>query len=410
MKRKVNKKTKDYHVCCAEKKKFFSDKEIIFRSEGRAKVLTITSKVQVILLGIICLVALWSFYSYYLYNRTGNILHSRDLELVQARHAYLELMGDFVNLHKNVNSMIENIEKRKASSTPELGKYKQQAEVLEGKIKQITSQNDWLSDEKVSQQISINEAILQRDIAASERDELKAQLAQMQNTMEELRNAEMEVFEKMKAITSKEVQKIKSAFTEINVPLKKQGLYFNALANSKKDGGKGGPYVPDLKAVIKDRQMNEKVASIYKNIDDLAYYKEVIQYVPIGKPVWSYWVTSPFGSRPDPFQNKKAYHKGVDMASRTGNKIKTQAKGKVIRAEYASGYGNLVVVDHGNGFTTKYAHMNKIYVKKGDHVDYNDTLGEVGNTGRSTGPHLHYEVLYRGRAVDPMPFIKAKKS
>ena len=410
MKRKVNKKTKDYHVCYTEKKKFFSDKEIIFRSEGRAKVLTITSKVQVILLGIICLVALWSFYSYYLYNRTGNILHSRDLELVQARHAYLELMGDFVNLHKNVNSMIENIEKRKASSTPELGKYKQQAEVLEGKIKQITSQNDWLSDEKVSQQISINEAILQRDIAASERDELKAQLAEMQNTMEELRNAEMEVFEKMKAITSKEVQKIKSAFTEINVPLKKQGLYFNALANSKKDGGKGGPYVPDLKAVIKDRQMNEKVASIYKNIDDLAYYKEVIQYVPIGKPVWSYWVTSPFGSRPDPFQNKKAYHKGVDMASRTGNKIKTQAKGKVIRAEYASGYGNLVVVDHGNGFTTKYAHMNKIYVKKGDHVDYNDTLGEVGNTGRSTGPHLHYEVLYRGRAVDPMPFIKAKKS
>ncbi len=410
MKRKVNKKTKDYHVSYAEKKKFFSDKEIIFRSEGRAKVLTITSKAQVILLSIICLVGLWSFYSYYLYNRTGNILHSRDLELVQARHAYLELMGDFVNLHKNVNNMIENLEKKKASSTPELGKYKQQAEVLEGKIKQITAQNDWLSDEKVSQQISINEALLQRDIAASERDELKAQLVEMQNTMEELRNAEMEVFEKMKEITSKEVQKIKSAFTEINVPLKKQGLYFNALANSKKDGGKGGPFVPDLKAVIKDKKMNEQVASIYKNIDDLAYYKEVIEFVPIGKPVWSYWVTSPFGSRPDPFQNKRAYHKGIDLASRTGNKIKTQAKGKVIRAEYASGYGNLVVVDHGNGFTTKYGHMHKIYVKKGQHVDYNDTLGEVGNTGRSTGPHLHYEVLYRGRPVDPMPFMKAKKS
>ena len=194
------------------------------------------------------------------------------------------------------------------------------------------------------------------------------------------------------------------------MPLRKQGLYFNALANSKKDGGKGGPYVPDLKSVIKDKQMNESIASIYKNIDDLAYYKEVIEFVPIGKPVWSYWVTSPFGSRPDPFQNKRAYHKGIDLASRTGNKIKTQAKGKVIRAEYASGYGNLVVVDHGNGFTTKYGHMHKIYVKKGQHVDYNDTLGEVGNTGRSTGPHLHYEVLYRGRPVDPMPFMKAKKS
>ena len=121
-------------------------------------------------------------------------------------------------------------------------------------------------------------------------------------------------------------------------------------------------------------------------------------------------MTSPFGSRPDPFQKKKATHKGVDLASRTGNKIKTQAKGKVTRAEFTRGYGNLVVVDHGNGFTTKYAHMNKIYVKKGDHVDYNTALGEVGSTGRSTGPHLHYEVLYQGRPVDPMPFIKAKKS
>ena len=410
MKRKINKKAKDYHVNYTEKKKFFSDKEIIFRSEGRAKVLTITSKAQMVLLCIVCLVGIWSFYSYYLYNRTGNILHSRDRELLQTRHAYLELMGDFVNLHKNVNNMIENLEKRKSNATPELNKYKQQAEVLEGKIKQITSQNDWVSDEKVSQQISINEALLQRDIAASERDELKEQLAQMHNTVEEIRSAEMEVFERIKSITSKEVQKIKSAFAEINVPLKKQGLYFNALANNKKDGGKGGPYVPDLKAVIKDRQMNESISMIYKNIDDLEYYKEVVQYVPIGKPVWSYWVTSPFGSRPDPFQKKKATHKGVDLASRTGNKIKTQAKGKVTRAEFTRGYGNLVVVDHGNGFTTKYAHMNKIYVKKGDHVDYNTALGEVGSTGRSTGPHLHYEVLYQGRPVDPMPFIKAKKS
>ena len=85
--------------------------------------------------------------------------------------------------------MIENLEKRKSNATPELNKYKQQAEVLEGKIKQITSQNDWVSDEKVSQQISINEALLQRDIAASERDELKEQLAQMHNTVEEIRSA-----------------------------------------------------------------------------------------------------------------------------------------------------------------------------------------------------------------------------
>ena len=67
-----------------------------------------------------------------------------------------------------------------------------------------------------------------------------------------------------------------------------------------------------------------------------------------------------------------------------------------------------MIVDHGNGFKTRYAHMHKIYVKKGDYLKIDDTIGEVGNTGRSTGPHLHYEVLYQGRPVDPMPFMQAK--
>ena len=399
----------NYQANYAEKKKFFSDKEIIFRSNGQAKIWTITANVQLIVLVLFVLVGSWSFYSYYLYNRTGNILNNRDRELLQTRHAYLELMGDFVNLHKNVNSMISNMEKQKNKS-PELVKYKQQAEVLEDKIKQITAQNDWISDEKILKQISLNEALLQRDIAMSERDELKEHLTKMYSAVDDIRNAEMEVFDRIKSLASKELQKIKSAFAEINVPIKRQGLYFNALANSKKDAGKGGPYVPDMKTTLKDRVLSKKIAEIYKSVEDVEYYREVMKYVPIGKPVWSYWVTSPFGSRPDPFQNKKAYHKGIDLASRTGNKIKTQASGKVTRAEVAGGYGNLVVVDHGNGFVTKYAHLHKIYVKKGDKVDYNQALGEVGNTGRSTGPHLHYEILYQGRPVNPMPFLKAKKS
>ena len=87
------------------------------------------------------------------------------------------------------------------------------------------------------------------------------------------------------------------------------------------------------------------------------------------------------------------------------------AKGKVIRVNYSNkGYGNLVEIDHGNGFKTKYAHMSKIYVKEGDVLDINDAVGEVGSTGRSTGPHLHYEVLYQGRPVNPMPFMQAKIS
>ena len=130
--------------------------------------------------------------------------------------------------------------------------------------------------------------------------------------------------------------------------------------------------------------------------------------VPLGKPVWSYWVSSPFGHRSDPFNKKSAIHKGVDLASNKGNKIKTMAKGKVIRSGQSGGYGLLVEIDHSNGFKTRYAHLNRAYVQKGEYVNQGDTIAEVGSSGRSTGPHLHYEVLFNGTPVDPMAFMKVQ--
>jgi murein DD-endopeptidase MepM/ murein hydrolase activator NlpD len=283
--------------------------------------------------------------------------------------------------------------------------------VVEDKIKQITAEKDWTNDKILSEKSSLNEALLQRDIAISERDELRKQLAELENAVKDIKQAELEVFSRVEAIAKKEISKIKSAFSNINVPLKQQNKYFNPLANSKKRDSSGGPYIPSQLSSIKDARINQKIADIFKAADDLEYYREVVKGVPLGKPVWSYWISSKFGYRKDPFNKKKAGHKGVDLASRTGNKIQIKAEGKVTRVQYSNrGYGNNVIVDHGNGFITKYGHMHKIYVKKGQQVNAEDVLGEVGNTGRSTGPHLHYEILYKGTPVDPMPFMKAKIS
>ena len=403
-KKNANSVKREYNPQFREKKKLFSEKEIIFRSQNRAKVLTISSKAQVIFLCILLIIGVWSIYSYHIYNKSGVMVSVKNRELETTRDAYANLMGDFMSLQKNISAMLSNTDGK--NNKQEIEKYKRQASVVEDKIKQLSSNNDWASEEKLEEKISLSEAVLQRDIAASERDELKRQMNEMEDIIEELKEAEMEVLEKVSQISSKEVGKIKSAFSDINVSLKRQGLYFNPQANRK--NGKGGLFEPEKAPTLKDKKISKKITEIYRDVDDLEYYKEVVQYVPFGKPVWSYWLTSQFGGRADPFNKKQARHKGVDLASRTGNKIKTMAKGKVTRAEYAGGYGNLVEVDHGNGFKTKYAHMNKIYVKKGQYLEANDVVGEVGNTGRSTGPHLHYEVLYRGVPVDPMPFMKAK--
>lgn len=396
----------------SSKKPFFSDKEIIFRSNGRARVLNISSKVQVIFLCLVAFVSVWSWYYYHMYHRSDIIINRKDSELQASREAYIDLMGDFVTLQNNIAEMIDTLDNAQNAEQDglNLNQYKQQASIVEDKVKQITGQVEWINKEKLKEKANLNEISLQRDIAISERDELRRQLSDLQDMVEDIKEAEAEILEKVAKVTDKELAKIKSALASVNVPLKKKGLYFNALANDKRKAGSGGIFVPVDNKYIQDPEVSDKVSSILKNTDDLAYYRELMEYVPIGKPLWSLWVSSPYGTRSDPFKKSKARHKGVDLASRSGNLIRTKAKGKVIRSEYSGGYGNLVVVDHGNGFKTKYAHMRKIYVKKGDTVEYDDVVGEVGSTGRSTGPHLHYEVLYKDVDVDPMPFIKAKKS
>ena len=402
-------KQKPYSPHYTEKKPFFSEKEIIFRSAGRAKVFAISSRLQVVLLVLLCLIGGWSWYSYHIYNKSGRIITHKNQELVETRDAYVDLMSDFVAIHKNIDSVLASLEIKGAKSGKELDKYKRQAMVVEDKIKQITAEKKWADDKTLNEKASLNEALLQRDIAISERDALRQQLADLETAVKEIKAAELEVFDRVEAIAKKEIQKIKSAFNAINAPIKKQGLYFNPLAGSKKKESSGGPYIPASVAKISDSRLNNKISAIYKAADDLEYYREVVKYVPLGKPVWSYWVTSKFGYRKDPFNKKNAGHKGVDLASRTGNKIQIKAKGRVVKVEHSNrGYGNSVIIDHGNGFQTRYAHMNKIYVKKGDYLKIDATIGEVGNTGRSTGPHLHYEVLYQGHPVDPLPFMQAK--
>lgn len=392
----------------AEKKPLFSEKEILFRSAGKAVVFKISSKLQLFLLTAFALFSAWSVYSYHIYNKSGMI----DQELHQTRDAYVDLMSDFVAIQKNIDTVLDSM---KGSKGADADRYKRQALAVEDRIKQITAEknlpdNKALS-EKFHDKININEVILQRDLAMAERDALRDQLTELETAVQNIKKAEMDVFSKVESIALKELNKIKSNFTKVNGALKQQGLYFNPLANSKKRDSKGGTFVPESAVELQDKMIIEKIGSIYKAVDDLEYYREIAQYVPLGKPVWSYWLSSKFGYRADPFNKRPAGHKGVDLASRTGNKIKVMAQGKVVKVKHSNkGYGNLVVVDHGNGFVTKYAHLHKIYVKNGDHIKANDAIGEVGSTGRSTGPHLHYEILYRGHPVDPMPFMQAKLS
>ncbi len=117
------------------------------------------------------------------------------------------------------------------------------------------------------------------------------------------------------------------------------------------------------------------------------------------------WVTSGFGYRRDPFTGRRTFHEGLDIAARIGTPIVATADGVVVSAGWKEGYGKIVTINHGFGYMTRYAHCSKIVVRPGQQVKRGQVIAYVGNTGRSTAPHLHYEVRIKGKPVNPYPYI-----
>jgi len=118
-------------------------------------------------------------------------------------------------------------------------------------------------------------------------------------------------------------------------------------------------------------------------------------------------VGSGFGMRKDPIDSTMKMHKGIDISAPTGTKVYAAGSGKVIRISSSEdGYGNCIVIEHGYGFVSRYAHLSGFKIKEGDEVKKGDLIGLVGSTGRSTGPHLHYEIEKEGERIDPKKFIQ----
>jgi len=138
-----------------------------------------------------------------------------------------------------------------------------------------------------------------------------------------------------------------------------------------------------------------------------AYFDDQRSLLASTPSVWPTrgWVTSDFGHRLDPFTGDRIMHKGLDIATSHGAVVLAPSDGSVIFAGMESGYGKVLVLDHGYGVKTRYAHLSATDVKVGDHVKRGSKIGSVGNTGRSTGPHLHYEVRVNGMPENPRKFI-----
>ncbi|WP_319498200.1 M23 family metallopeptidase [uncultured Cohaesibacter sp.] len=144
-------------------------------------------------------------------------------------------------------------------------------------------------------------------------------------------------------------------------------------------------------------------------LDRFTKLKNQVIKLPISHPLVSGHLSSKFGIRKDPFLDRMSMHSGIDVADAYGSLIRAAGLGTVTYAGPRAGYGLMVEVDHGNGVVSRYAHMSKVLAKEGEKVTTATVLGKVGSTGRSTGPHLHFETRVGGKAVNPYSFLIAGK-
>ena len=181
-------------------------------------------------------------------------------------------------------------------------------------------------------------------------------------------------------------------------------------------GDRGGPLITTSQYRMSAEELGQEVDRLLARAELQTDYLSVVDTtlldrriaknrLPTVLPVNALWNASAFGWRNDPFTQQKALHEGVDFSAEVGTPIVAAANGVVIAAEIHPEYGNLVEIDHANEYSSRYAHMSTMLVSPGQLVKRGQHIGNVGNTGRSTGPHLHFEVRYKGAAVNPARFL-----
>lgn len=174
-------------------------------------------------------------------------------------------------------------------------------------------------------------------------------------------------------------------------------------------GGQGGPFisVENDSEVLRDPVLFQQL--FQKDMDYLVALERLVGRLPLARPMSEGYISSRFGYRIDPVHKTRAMHKGIDFVGAFKSKIRSTATGVVRVARRKGAYGKYIEIDHGMGVYTRYGHLSKIMVRRGQRVSRGDVIGLQGNTGRSTGAHLHYEVRYKGRALDPLLFLEAGK-
>ena len=225
-------------------------------------------------------------------------------------------------------------------------------------------------------------------------------IVRLQNSLDQVERKQLASLTSLEDSLESRARRMRGVITDL-------GLDIGQLEAATPHAGMGGPFVP-VKLTADAGSFERQLSRINVSRAQVERLNRTLALVPYRKPViGEVELSSGFGVRTDPFLGRPAMHTGLDFRGSMGDPVRATANGKVVSSGWSGGYGRMVEIDHGNGLSTRYGHLSEIDVKVGDVIKIGQVVGLVGSTGRSTGPHLHYETRIDGEAVDPQKFLRA---
>ena len=370
----------------------FPDRQLYFRTNGEVRFVTISQNKQilssVILIGIIC----WFSITTYSHIYINDIINDKNIELSAANSNYEILEKQYNQLKDDIQSSSQALEQRQNYLEQILDVTK----VTIGNIKNI------ITDDKNSTDNNLSDT-------SDKRTKNLIRNEKLEKVYSNLKSNEIKQSENIKLI----IEDVDSKLAFVKSTLTGAGLIEEELLElainlpSKTQGGPLIGFKNRLNDTILDSSEFNELYNKRSLLNDLEL---AITYLPTTTPPENYYLSSKFGARRDPFTKRWADHKGIDMAGWHKTPIMSGGSGIVVKAEKNGSFGLYVEIDHGNGFISKYGHLSKIKVQKGDKVSDNQIIGLMGSTGRSVSTHLHYEIWFNDKPIDPLKLIKAAKN
>ncbi|WP_417448817.1 peptidoglycan DD-metalloendopeptidase family protein [Kordiimonas sp.] len=397
--------------------KYFPERQLFLRSEGRVRFLTIGSYTQMGMASALAVSVIWGGITSYAYLTQDKTIADKNRTISTMSAQYQSLSNDFSALELEVERRAEQLEIRQkfleellntsegAISSP-VSEPQKAVEDLNGEGQDLSGAN--------APNTTWHEGNGQHDAGFVEQlfgfgtaqAAVHSNIDRRKNLLYRLED----MADRQKALASQLKANNETRLADIETILAATKLDSDELIaqQSSEAIGQGGPFIADSAfEPVFDNDDGNIFSALISTGQRLEMVKNALDSFPVGKPAEKYYLSSRFGRRVDPLKKTWANHPGLDLAGWPGTAIYATAPGKVVHAGWYGPYGNMVEIDHGNGFRTRYGHMRKLRVDKDDEVSLGQRVGDMGKTGRVTGTHLHYEIWFDGSVRDPLPYLKA---